>query len=84
MATLHDSQSTPSTLEKLKRDLERADELQDLQVKRIKRRISTFERMYDMESSEMCDKLESGEIDETDDICLWRMDLDLLHHVTST
>jgi hypothetical protein len=75
--------TTQSTLERLMGDLSTADERQDEHISRIKLRISTYERMYDMRSTEMVSKVESGELVETDDICLWRMDLDLLRHVAS-
>lgn len=50
-------------------------------IARIRRRIAMFERMYGMSSLEMNTRLESGDLQETDDICIWRMELYLLHHV---
>lgn len=85
MAVSHPPQTadTQSVLSRLMSDLAIVESRQEDQTTRIKFRISTYERVYGMLSQEMMSKVESGELQETDDICLWRMDLDLLQHVTS-
>jgi hypothetical protein len=74
---------THSSVTKLMGDLAAVAERQDEQTNRIKLRISTYERMYDMLSDEMMSRVDSGQLPETDEICLWRMDIALLRHVTS-
>jgi hypothetical protein len=70
-----------STREKLLADLATADDRRDASVDRIRLRIAAYERMYGMPSDDMTAKVDAGELAETDDILLWRMDLDLLRHV---
>lgn len=43
--------------------------------------IARFERMYHMTSATMRAKLESGEIEETFDICRWTQEIDSLDDI---
>lgn len=45
-------------------------------------RIAVYEKQYEMTSDEMREKLKSGEIVETFEICKWLMDLKVLRRLT--
>jgi hypothetical protein len=77
------SATAKTTREKLLADLASVDDRRDANIDRIRLRIAEFERMYGMPSDDMTAKVNAGELAETDDILLWRMDLDLLRHVAS-
>lgn len=83
ISRLHRPLSAPTTFHSVLSALSSAGERREDQINRVKLRIATFERMHKMRSDEMIAKMDSGELQETDDICLWRMDVDLLRHVTS-
>jgi hypothetical protein len=51
---------------------------------RVQQRVAMFERIYEMPSDEMISRLDAGDLEETDDICVWRMEIDLLNHVASS
>lgn len=53
-------------------------------VEWLRNSISIFERKYDMTSGETVAKVQTSEIEETDDICSWLIKVDLLRHVEST
>lgn len=77
------SASKHTTLEQLVDDLSHAEERRPDQANRLRRKIATFERMYDMPSVDMKDAVASGQLSETHDICVWLMYLDLLDDVAS-
>ena len=55
----------------------------DQAIDSIRRRVATFERIHEMSSSDMVAALSAGTIEETDDICSWLIQLDLLNRVTA-
>lgn len=76
--------ATPSTTnihDRLMEQFAAPDTHQADQVVRIRRMVAMFERIYDMPSDTMMERIESGELTETDDMCQWRMYVDLLHRV---
>lgn len=48
----------------------------------VRRRVAMFERIHGMSSSDMVAALNAGIIDETDDLCSWLIQLDVLDRVT--
>ena len=50
-------------------------------IRRIKRTIGLYERIYGMTAAEMHEKLETGEVKETYDICAWLQEVSLLEHI---
>jgi len=50
-------------------------------ILKLKRTIGLYERIYGMSSTEMREKLEVGEIDETEDICTWTQLVSVLERI---
>ncbi len=50
-------------------------------ITKIKGTIGIYERIYDMSSAEMREKLAAGEIEETYEICVWSQEVTLLEHI---
>lgn len=50
-------------------------------IAKIKGTIGIYERIYDMSSAEMREKLAAGEIEETYEICIWLQESALLERI---
>lgn len=83
MAVLHTRQaiSTKVLNQQFLDSFNNQDRVRAEGVERLRGSIAIFEHKYDMTSEEMASKVQSSEIEETDDICSWLIKVDLLRHV---
>ncbi len=50
-------------------------------IEKIKGTIGIYERIYDMSTEEMREKLAAGEIEETYEICIWSQEATVLERI---
>jgi hypothetical protein len=81
-------QDAPTPLENLiarvKSELSNADQHRDRTIQRLTGRMTIFERIYGLSTADMIQQVDSGQLQETDEILMWRMDAHLLERVTSS
>lgn len=58
--------------------LAHVDTCRNAAIRHSQQVITTFERRYRMTSADMVSRLYAGQIAETDDICQWMFELDVL------
>lgn len=79
----HMSPRAQSWYDDVMKQRETIEERAPANLVKLKRTIGLYERIYGMSSAEMREKLEAGEIEETNDLCAWSEHIDLLERVLS-
>ncbi len=69
---------------RIRDELRTADQRRARTIEHLSGRLALFERMYGCSTAAMMQQVDSGQIQETDELLLWRMEAFLLDRVTSS